>query len=99
MLDLYVTIHNKTMEVMILDCDVLLKRSHFWVNLGCNSPLISTLPQWEGGAVLLVRGYVWSVFLSRCCTDVVPLKINLWDCVIHPLPLTHPHTPPLAPQA
>ena len=28
MLDLYFTIHDETLEVMILDCNVLLKRSH-----------------------------------------------------------------------
>ena len=40
MLDLYVTISNKTMEVLILEPDVLGTRSHWQRNRECNCPLI-----------------------------------------------------------
>ena len=40
MLDLYVTIHEKTPEVMILDCNVLRTRLHLLSNHKCDRPLI-----------------------------------------------------------
>ena len=39
-LDLYVTICDKTLEVMILDRDVLRTRSHLQSNQECDHPLI-----------------------------------------------------------
>ena len=40
MFDLYITICNKTLEVIILDCDVLRTRSYSWRNHECDRPLI-----------------------------------------------------------
>ena len=38
--DFYITICDKTPEVMILDSNVLLTKSYFWRNRDCNKPLI-----------------------------------------------------------
>ena len=40
MLYFYISIHNKTLEVMVLDDDVLPTRSHLWGNSECNRSLI-----------------------------------------------------------
>ena len=40
MFDLYVTISDKTPEVMIIDCDILRVRSHLRRNWECDCPLV-----------------------------------------------------------
>ena len=39
---------TKTMDVIILDCDVIHMRSDLRINHECDSPLISILTQWGG---------------------------------------------------